>query len=72
MDIVFLPNVNGDRSNRRAMQWLVWGGWRIRYCSSATIVLDTAGYGGEGIIFIAIGTSLATIILASSRSALAH
>ena len=35
-------------------------------------VLDTAGYGGEGIIFIAIGTSLATIILASSRSALSH
>ena len=34
--------------------------------------LDTAGYGGEGIIFIAIGTSLATIILASSRSAVAH
>ena len=34
--------------------------------------LDTAGYGGEGIFFIAIGTSLATIILASSRSAVAH
>lgn len=34
--------------------------------------LDTAGYGGEGIIFIAIGTSLATIILASSRSAVVH
>lgn len=35
-------------------------------------VLDKAGYGGDGIIFIAIGTSLATIILASSRSALTH
>ena len=35
-------------------------------------VLDTAGYGGEGIIFTAIGTSLATIILASSRSAFTH
>ena len=34
--------------------------------------LDTAGYGGEGIIFTAIGTSLATIILASSRSAVVH
>ena len=35
-------------------------------------VLDMAGYRGEGIIFIAIGTSLATIILASSRSAFTH
>ena len=39
---------------------------------SLLFVLDTAGHGGEGIIFIAIGTSLATIILSSSRSALAH
>ena len=54
------------------MQWLVRGGGGFIVVPALLFVLDTAGYGGEGIIFIAIGTSLATIILASSRSALAH
>ena len=39
---------------------------------SLLYVFHTAGYNSEGIIFIAIGTSLATIIVASTRAALAH
>lgn len=47
-------------------------GGRFIVVPALLFVLDTAGYGGEGITFIAIGTSLATIILASSQSALSQ